>query len=140
MEIGQKGLGEDAQAGKLWAMKLEPADSRRKYPRIGLPKGMWVAWQAGAERQVSRVKSLSLGGLFISTQNPAPIGTLVRLLFEVPGGEVRARGIVKRCLAGEGMGIQFSNMGHDDRARLHQLLSKLLKEIEDYEGRAGARG
>jgi uncharacterized protein (TIGR02266 family) len=95
---------------------------------------MWVAWQAGADREVSRVKSLSLGGLFIATQKPAAVGTLVKLLFEVPGGEVRARGIVKRSVANEGMGIQFSNMGHDDRARLHQLLSKLLKEIEDYSG------
>lgn len=127
-------MGEIGHGGKLRAMRLEPADSRRKYPRIGLPKGMWVAWQAGADREVSRVKSLSLGGLFIATQKPAAVGTLVKLLFEVPGGEVRARGIVKRSVANEGMGIQFSNMGHDDRARLHQLLSKLLKEIEDYSG------
>lgn len=97
-----------------------------------LPKGMWVAWQAGADRTVSRVKSLSLGGVFITTPNPPPVGTLVRLLFEVPGGEVRSRGIVKRSVRGQGMGIQFSHMGHDDRARLHQLLNRLMKELEDY--------
>lgn len=118
-------------------MRLEPPDSRRKYPRIMLPKGMWVAWQAGADRIVSRVKSLGLGGAFVTTPNPPPVGTLVKLLFEVPGGEVRARGIVKRSVHGQGMGIQFSHMGHDDRARLHQLLSRLMKELEDYTSSSG---
>ncbi|HEX9759526.1 MAG TPA: PilZ domain-containing protein [Candidatus Acidoferrales bacterium] len=105
---------------------FEPPHSKRKYPRIVLPRGMLVAWSGGGKRAVSRVASLSLGGLFIITSNPPEKGTAVKLLFDVPGGEVRARAVVKRIVPEEGMGLQFSNMNYDDRARLNRLLQKLL--------------
>jgi len=58
----------------------------RRYPRVGLPKEILVAWQSGAERIVSRVGTLGLGGLFISTPEPPAVGEIVKLFFEVPGG------------------------------------------------------
>jgi hypothetical protein len=97
----------------------------RRYPRIGLPKGMSVAWQAGGERIVSRVGTLSLGGLFIYTKNPPKNGEVLKLVFDVPGGEVRARAVVRDCRPGEGMGIEFTAMQPEARARLTQLLRRL---------------
>lgn len=99
---------------------------KRRYPRVGLPKGPLVAWQWAGERVVSRVGTMGLGGLFISTPEPPPVGEIVRLFFEVPGGEVRARAVVRDSVAGQGMGIEFTSMDQDDRARLHELLRKLL--------------
>jgi hypothetical protein len=37
----------------------------RRYQRISLPEGMFVAWYGGGEQQVSRVKTLGMGGLFL---------------------------------------------------------------------------
>jgi hypothetical protein len=71
------------------------------------------------------VATLGLGGLFIATPDPAPVGALVKLLFDVPDGEVRARAIVKNVKAGRGMAVAFIDMGYADRARLDQLLKKL---------------
>ncbi len=97
----------------------------RRYPRIGLPKGMSVAWQAGGERIVSRVGTLSLGGLFIHTKLPLKNGEVLKLVFDVPGGEVRARAVVRDCRPGQGMGIEFTAMQPEARARLTQLLRRL---------------
>ena len=101
--------------------------AKRRYPRIALPKGMLVAWQHTTTRSVSRVATLGLGGLFIATPEPPPVGTLLKLIFDVPGGEVRARAIVKNIKPGKGMAVAFIEMGFADRARLDQLLKALLR-------------
>ena len=51
--------------------------------------------------------------------------TFIKLVFEVPGGDVRARALVCDSRLGQGMGIQFVAMGHETRARLNRLLSSL---------------
>ncbi len=98
---------------------------KRRYPRVALPKGMLVAWQSTDGKGISRIATLGLGGLFVSTPDPAPVGTLLKLLFDVPGGEVRARATVKNIKPGEGMAVAFIDMGHEDRARLNQLVKRL---------------
>ena len=98
---------------------------KRRYDRVVLPKGMLVAWQCSDGRGVARVATLGLGGLFMTTADPPPVGTLVKLLFDVPGGEVRARGTVRNIKPGEGMAVAFVDMDSPDRARLNQLVKKL---------------
>ena len=98
---------------------------KRRFARVALPKGMLVAWQHSGSRSVSRVATLGLGGLFITTADPVPIGSVVKIVFDVPGGEVRARAIVKNIKAGKGMAVAFIEMTYECRARLGQLLKKL---------------
>jgi hypothetical protein len=98
---------------------------KRRFARVALPKGMLVAWQHSGSRSVSRVATLGLGGLFITTATPVPIGSVVKIVFDVPGGEVRARAIVKNIKAGKGMAVAFIEMAYECRARLDQLLKKL---------------
>jgi hypothetical protein len=102
-----------------------PAKSRR-YDRIGLPKGMPVVWQGTGNRFVSRVAILGLGGLFIEVSEPAATGEVLKLVFQVPNGDVRARAMVRSSYPGKGMGVEFTSMGPEDRARLNQLLTRLL--------------
>lgn len=98
---------------------------KRRFARVALPKGMLVAWQHIGGRAVSRVSTLGLGGLFITTPDPPPVGALLKIVFDVPGGEVRARAIVKNIKQGQGMAVAFIQMGQEDRARLDQLVKKL---------------
>jgi len=105
----------------------------RRYPRVGLPRGMFVAWQGVGERVVSRVATVGLGGLFIRVSKPPPVGDVVRLYFEVPGGEIRARAVVRSSMKGEGMGIEFTAMQPEARGRLNQLLRRLLRNSADAE-------
>jgi hypothetical protein len=99
--------------------------AKRRFLRVKLPKGMLVAWQESGGRGVSRVATLGLGGLFIVTPHTSSVGALLKIVFDVPGGEVRARAIVKNVKPGEGMAVGFVEMGYGDRARLDQLLKKL---------------
>ncbi len=106
-------------------MKANP--ERRRYPRVELPKGTLVAWETGGgQRVVCGVGGLSLGGLFISTPEPLPVGSIVKLLFELPEGDIRARGEVRHVQPGQGMGVRFTFMGYEDRARLRHLLNRLM--------------
>jgi len=84
-----------------------------------------VAWQTDGPRTVSRVRDLSAGGVFISTQAPVPVGTEVVLLFALPEGETRIHGVVRYADKDKGIGVEFTRMGTGDRARLQELLRHL---------------
>jgi PilZ domain len=114
---------------------LETAKNRR-YARIGLPRGMVVSWEGKGVHVVSRVGTIGLGGLFIDVPDPPPLGEIIQLLFEVPDGEVRARAIVRSLHPGKGMGVEFTFMASEGRARLHRLLSKLLGSLDSQAGLA----
>ena len=104
-------------------------EKSRRYTRVTLPKGMLVAWQHYGGRTVSRVRVLALGGLFISTLKPLPVGDVIQLIFEVPGGDVRARAMIRDSQPGKGMGIEFTSMNPEARARLNRLMKVLAREV-----------
>ncbi len=112
----------------ILSMAKQPSAKDRRYSRIGIPRGLFVAWNAHGERKVSRVGTLGLGGLFIRTGEPQPIGERLQLVFEVPGGVVRAACIVRDSEDGRGMGVEFTSMNADARARLSHLLRRLLRD------------
>jgi PilZ domain len=103
-------------------------EKTRRYSRVGLPKGILVAWEHSGIRRVSKVSVLALGGLFISTAHPPPNGDTIRLIFEVPGGDVRARALVRDSQPRKGMGVEFTAMRQEERARLNHLM-KILTRI-----------
>ena len=73
---------------------------------------------------VSRADVVGMGGVFLHTPNPLPLGTMVDLLFTLTTGEVHARAMVRNVVPGQGMGVQFVQMEPTDRARLDQFLSQ----------------
>jgi tetratricopeptide (TPR) repeat protein len=101
--------------------ELNP-DKRRKYPRVKVPKGMFVGWKSPGHHTASRAQELGLGGLFVYTLKPAAVGSTVELVFDVATGEVRARAVVRNLRPGVGMGLQFVQMRPEDRARLNRFL------------------
>jgi hypothetical protein len=109
---------------------MSPKEKSRRYTRVALPNGMLVAWQHYGGRKVSRVRVLALGGLFISTPKPPPVGDVIQLIFEVPGGDVRARAMIRDSQPGKGMGIEFTSMNSEARARLNHLMKVLSREVE----------
>jgi hypothetical protein len=107
---------------------MSSKEKARRYARVGLPKGMLVAWDHNGIRKVSRVGVLALGGLFIATPEPPPNGDVIQLIFQVPGGDVRARALVRDSQPRKGMGVEFTAMGQEARARLNHLM-KVLNRI-----------
>jgi PilZ domain len=107
-------------------MTTETHRDARRYERISLPKGMSVAWYGGGQQQVSRVKTLCMGGAFLCGALTLRVGTDLMLVFEVPGGMVLAEAIVRNVVPGEGMGVEFVNMNPQSRFLLEGLLRRLL--------------
>ena len=110
--------------------RIKSPKSNRRFPRIPTPKGIWVSWQHDGPQNVSRVRDLNIGGLFIDTPNPPPVGTSITLLFSVPEGEIRSSALVKNITRGEGMGVQFVAMSQEHAVRLQTLFSRLLRSSD----------
>ena len=108
-------------------MAQENITVERRYERISLPQGMYVAWYGGGGQEVSRVHTLGMGGLFISTNNAQPAGTKLILVFEVPGGSVQADAVVRSVVPEKGMGLEFTRLALSDRILLERLLKRLLR-------------
>jgi len=69
-----------------------------------------------------------MGGIYLLVAQPLSPGTCIELIFDVPSGEVRARGLVRHGRPGRGMGVQFVHMNSEERARLHRYLQQLEKD------------
>ena len=103
-------------------------EGKRRHPRAKAPEGIIVAWQSGTSRSVSFLESIALGGLFIRTPNPPPVRSLVKLLIELPIGDVNAQAIVRRVAPSMGMGVEIIAMTQESRAMLRRVLKPLLPE------------
>lgn len=108
-------------------MSAESIGGTRRHQRISLPQGMSVTWYGSGQQQVSRVKTLSMGGLFLCGSNTLRVGAVLTLVFEVPGGMVLADAVVRNIVPGEGMGVEFIKMNPEIRVLLEGLLSRLLR-------------
>jgi PilZ domain len=86
---------------------------------------VWVDWRCGGREDISRVRNLSLGGLFIETAESRGAGSTVKLEFLVQEGQIRADAVVRRAEPGRGLGMKFTAVREEDRPRLEALISKL---------------
>ena len=102
------------------------ASEQRKYPRVIPPKSVVAAWQVGTQRGVSFLGSLSVGGLFVRTKEVLPLRSLIQVLIDLPVGQVRCRGIVRRTTERRGVAVQIIAMDPTDRARLFAEMTRLL--------------
>jgi hypothetical protein len=79
----------------------------------------------------SRVKDLSVGGLFIETSKACPVDAPVELHFLVEDGEVRATATVRYVLPGSGLGLQFKSIRHEDQVRFAAMIKRLFQPIDN---------
>jgi len=114
---------------------LTKSAEARRYKRAQLKKGLAVAWRSGAQRELSRADSVAVGGFFIRTANPPPVGASVQLAFRLPDGDVSARAIVRHSVPGKGMGIEFVGMNESARGHLQAAVKRLLKAIDQLHGK-----
>jgi uncharacterized protein (TIGR02266 family) len=81
---------------------------------------------------LSRLKNISVGGVFVLARKLEAVGTEVRVKFSLPGleGAIEASGRVAwtysqggtRDQNSSGMGIQFSDLKEEDRARIARFI------------------
>lgn len=101
------------------------APSRRLASRVEASGEVWVYWQCDGRDDVSCVRDMSWGGLFLETEKPRSPGVQAKLHFLVSDGPIRADGVVQRAVAGSGMGLKFLAVSEKDRPQLAALLNRL---------------
>ena len=99
--------------------------SRRHTSRVETPDGVWVYWGRGRHDDTSRVRNLSLGGLFVETREPNVVGASARLEFLVQEGAIRAEAVVRHVDSGRGVGLKFTAIRDEDCPHLAALLNRV---------------
>jgi hypothetical protein len=93
--------------------------SRRLSSRVESGNSVWVYWECTGDCDLSRVKNLSAGGLFIETPRTKRLGATANLHFLVQEGQIRANAEVG------GLGLKFKAVGEKDRPNLAALMRRL---------------
>jgi hypothetical protein len=99
--------------------------TRRLTSRVETPEGVWVYWQCHGREDVSSVRDMSLGGMFLKTPKSKPVGAPVKLHFLVQEGQIRADAVVRHVESGTGLGLKFMALSDEDRPRLAALMARL---------------
>jgi type IV pilus assembly protein PilZ len=108
-------------------MKVE----NRKHPRIDV----WieVTFKSSRELVTSYMRNISKGGVFIQTEEPLDLGTVLALTFQLPGQEnlIKIKGKVvwynpAGGIQNSGMGVQFTEMPEEDRHILEGFIEANL--------------
>ena len=106
-------------------MRQGTSPSRRATSRIEVPEDVWVLWQDNGREDVSRVRDMSLEGIFIETSKPRPAGAVTRLHFLVPEGQIRADAVVRHAKPDNGIGLKITAVRQEDRSHLAALMRRL---------------
>jgi len=105
--------------------RLGSSPSRRLTSRIEAEGDVWVYWECNHRHDVSRVRNVGMGGLFLETPHRFSNGLMARLYFLVNEGQIRAEAAVRHMDPGRGLGMRFIAVHQQDRAPLAALLKRL---------------
>jgi len=106
-------------------MQVTTGPSRRRSSRIAAVDDVWIYWESHPYRDISRIRDLSPGGLFLETRAKKKEGEVVRLHFLVQEGQIRAEAVVRHVIAGRGLGMKIESLTSQDAPQLRRLLMRL---------------
>ncbi len=84
--------------------------------------------------------NISHGGLFINTRSPLPVGTVVKVLVQIPGAQFpfQLGGRVTRVTEYNntmnmvpGMGVEFTDIDEPKRREIEAFVARLRVEFEE---------
>jgi PilZ domain len=99
---------------------------------------VWVCWRCEGIEDVSRVCDLSVGGLFLSTSIPRPLGAKAKIDFLVPEGQIRAEAIIRHAIPRCGVGLKFSAITNQDCPRLVALMNRVCAPLHPLQATTSA--
>jgi uncharacterized protein (TIGR02266 family) len=121
----------------IGAVALHPhEDPRRAFPRYNA--NFAVRFATVQDFVLEYAANISAGGVFVHTENPPPLKTIVQVEMELPGSgtAVPARGIVVHRVTKEdaqkrgtlaGVGVQFMDADDEFRKRIDAAIAHILE-------------
>ena len=70
-------------------------------------------------------RDLSVGGMFLVTDDPLPAGSLAPTALDLPDGTLELTAIVVHAVEGIGMGLRFEASTDEKRYRLESFLAAI---------------
>ena len=102
---------------------------RRLTTRVETGGEVWAYWQCGRRVDVSRVRNVSAGGMFLEIEQPIAKGQTANLHFLVPEGAIQVDAVVRRFTPGEGLGMKLVAIEKECGQHFAELLTR-LRNIE----------
>jgi hypothetical protein len=84
---------------RRWTLRVDTFDT---------VEGLSVYWRCDGLDDVSLVRDLSFGGLFIETSVAVPVGAVATIDFLVQEGQIRAEAVVRHVKPTSGLGLKFT--------------------------------
>ena len=100
---------------------------KRRSPRYKCEGSAEMTEVGGDTRSWASFKDISMHGCYVEATSTFPLGTSLVLKLAANGFQVSAKGTVKVNYPYLGMGIAFTEMSQDDRARLRSLLQSVSR-------------
>jgi len=98
---------------------------RRLTTRVETCGEVWAYWQCGRRVDVSRVRNVSAGGMFLEIEQPLAKGQTANLHFLVQEGAIQVDAVVRRFTPGEGLGMKFTAIEKESGQHFAELLTRL---------------
>jgi uncharacterized protein (TIGR02266 family) len=124
-----------AEATPIGALPIRGHETRRSFPRVNARFA--VRFASVQDFVLEYAANISAGGVFVQTQNPPPLKSIVRVEMELPGGAaVPAQGLVVHRVTPEeakargtapGCGVQFIAADDAFRQRIDAAIDEILK-------------
>ena len=88
-----------------------------------------VYWTCAGKDDLSPIRNLSTGGLFLETVKYRVIGAVARLDFLVPEGQIHAEAVIRRVEPGRGLGMKFTAVRGEDRPRFAEFMKRHRRPV-----------
>jgi len=88
---------------------------------------VWAYWHCQGHDDLSAIRDISIGGLFLETPKKCPAGMQTRLYFLVEEGQIRADAVIRHVHPGTGLGLKFTAVDEKDHGKLAALLTRLRR-------------
>ena len=98
-------------------------DDKRTSPRVPTSPGNYVIYVEGS----GSIRDLSLTGVFVLDAEPLEVGTTINFELRLHSCSIPVKGIVRRSVPGQGMGIQFVQLGPEGKILLKSYLDGLAR-------------
>jgi len=111
------------------------AEQNRAHPRVKVRIAVKVRTTNGAPVNVGQIHNISLGGVFIESDQPVAFGTDLDVEFALPSGVIRCKGFVvwstktgtPQSKGFPGMGVRLAQIGVQEMRHLAAFIEDQLK-------------
>ena len=86
-----------------------------------------IYWRCGRSEDTSRVRDISVGGVFIETKKSLPLDATVELNFLVEDGGIVAKAAVRYVLPSIGIGLQFKTVRTEDQPLFAAMIKRIIR-------------